>query len=127
MDPNTEGDSDGKSKIRGALNPALLGFPHELGLESHGSKSIDFAGNVMVSFHQPDVADFGSAFDGFGSAFHLQVFDHNHIVSVLKRIAIGVLNHGGFFLVLVLDGTPTVGAFRTCEDQAVFISVDRLT
>lgn len=81
----------------------------------------------MVSVHQPDVADFGSAFDGFGSAFHLQVFDHNHIVSVLKRIAIGVLDHGRFFLIIVLDGTPTVGAFRTCEDQAIFIGVDRLT
>jgi hypothetical protein len=73
------------------------GFANKFCFELHGTKTFNFAIDVVVAIDQTNVFYFGTNFDDTGGAFELEVFDQGHGVAVLQDIARGILeNLAGF-------------------------------
>jgi len=82
---------------------------------------------TIARIGKADVFHFRTAFDDGGRALNLQVFDHNHSVTILEDVAVGVLNCGrrGFlrFDSFRSEGAPFVAAFRADPQIAVLVNV----
>ena len=104
------------------------GFSDELRLEGHGPEAVDAARNIVVAVHESNLADFGSCLHGLGRAFDRQVFDHDHVVAILKDVPIGILYRfcPGFSLGLGLrtGWTPCVSAFWTHQERPIGIGIE---
>ena len=101
------------------------GFTHKFRLELHGPDAVDFAVDVVVAFHQADVFDLRAHLHHRRGAFDLEVFDHADRVAVGEKVAVGVAHDNAGFRHIGRAGArrPLVGAVRTDEQIAVFISV----
>lgn len=78
---------------------------HELSFQSDG-KPIHLAIDLVITIHEANAFGLHAAFEDFGGALQLQVFDHCHDVAVLENIAMRILHNSllgaGIFLLLSL-------------------------
>ena len=83
------------------VSGALLCLFDHLGLQLHGTKSINFAINVMAIGgigYQTNVFHLGSYLNGGGASLYFQILNHRNGIAVLQHISVGILNHSlGFF------------------------------
>lgn len=104
-----------------------LCFSDKLALESHSAKTVDFAGNVVVTIYQTDVFDLGSCFDRFRHSFNWQVLHNHDTVSVFQDLPIDVFYGIGIRLFLNFFLVPFVAAFWTVQKGAIVVGKCRRT
>lgn len=98
------------------------GFANKFRFELHGTKTFNFAIDVVVAIDQTNVFHFGAHFDHTGRAFELEVFDQGHGVAVLQDIAGGIFENLAGFNFRLNMLRPFVRTFWTDEIFAIFIS-----
>src|SRR3990167_2864980 len=103
-----------------------LGFLHELGFQLHGANAIDLAVDVVVAFHEADIAHLGADLHHRRCALDLQVLDHRDAVSVLKHVSMGITHHGGLIgHCRSRNHGPFMGALGADVVPAIFVGVFR--